>query len=180
MLPAATLTVAAQKRKPAKRSKRPRRIRDGEGSPITVGGGGSVGIDFDENYYKLIPSIETYINGKGDTIHKLFVIDKHGRITDCALPQANCTITIHSKKGNDDSAIQIFGDPLGVKFAGAEYVLEDPEDPTGGTGKKIHHNKDRKITGIDILDNSHPNIPPTPVNVPADGKCTIIAVNEKL
>lgn len=170
LLPATGLIASAQRKK-IRKTQGPVRIR--QSSPITVGGGGSVGIDFDENYYKLVPQTEKYSNITGDTIHKLWVIDKHGTMTDCKLPRADCTVTIHAKYQNVDSAITIYGAPMGVKFAALEYPSEEPEP---GSAKKIHHNKNRKITDrIEVRDNDTGKL--TYCNVPTGGQCTIIAVN---
>jgi hypothetical protein len=170
-LPLMHMVVGAQKRKP-KRSGGQVRIR--QSSPITVGGGGSVGLDFDETYYKNIPNTNKFVSTNGDKIHKLWIIDKHGTMVDCPLPQANCTITIHSKEpGGPDSALTINGSPLGVEFVKSEYPLEYPEQ---GSDKKIHLNKKRKITDrIEIRDNGSGVT--TYCKVPTGGSCTIIAVN---
>lgn len=170
VLPVTGLIASAQTKK-ARKS--PGQVKILQSSPITVGGGGSVGVDFSETYYKKVPQTDKYVNTSNDTIHKLWIIDKHGTMTDCPLPRPNCTIKIHAKHQSVDSPIEIYGAPMGLKFAGSEYPLDLPEP---GSTKKIHLNKNRKITDrIEITDNATGAV--TYCDVPTNGQCTIIAVN---
>lgn len=129
-----------------------------QSSPITVGGGGSVGIDFKT----AIP---------GDFLHKLWLIDKYGALEDITPGDINCKIIIHCKKGNSPSEITITGNPLAIKFTKANFPKKRPDD-----GKKeIHHNLKYKIVKIEVRDKDGGLI--SSHDAPTKGKCTLVVVN---
>jgi len=140
-------------------------------SPILVGGGGSVGIDFDEGWYPFDPVTKRFFN-KDDTLHKLWLVDKYGSRQDIT-PHEDCTVTINCGKSSGKTYyVTIFGKPLGIEFDTSHFQLGYPP---GGV-KKIHYHLKRKISKITVHDNvAQTN---TEYEPPTKGKCSIIVVDK--
>jgi hypothetical protein len=156
-------------------------------SPITVGGGGSVGVNFIANDY--LPKSEDpngftrFVSVKGDTIEKLRLIDKFGSAPDRTPATVDCRIVIHCERvdaqGNivpkSDSPITIFGNPLSVEFNVDDYPFGLP---TGGT-HKLYYAKDRKITQtVDVFEDAATD-PTVKLTVPTQGICTVDVLNNR-
>jgi hypothetical protein len=141
-------------------------------SPIIVGGGGSVGIDFKASEYHGDPTVGQFTR-PNDTLHKLWLIDKYGGLYNIT-PAGNekCTITILCRRRRrHETTIVIEGDPLKVKFDPGEFRYDYP--PEGS--KKIYHNTKHKIVDISVYDKvSHQTQHHTP---PTKGKCTLVVVD---
>lgn len=134
---------------------RPRLLQS---SPITVGGGGSVGIDFKDPI-------------SGDFLHKLWLIDKYGALEDITpTPTEKCVVKILCKKGTKERTITITGKPLSIDFDPVEFKRGKPP----GGKKEIHHNKDYKIVKIEAGVIGQPL---TAYDAPTEGKCTVVVVN---
>lgn len=140
-------------------------------SPIIVGGGGSVGIDFDSGSYPVAGSKGKFVR-PNDTLHKLWLIDKYGGLKNIT-PGGNekCTITILCRRRGRETRIVIQGDPLGVEFELSEFRYDYPPDGD----KKIYHNTKHKIVDISVYDQvSHQtqHHPPS-----TKGRCTLVVVD---
>src|ERR1700741_4519501 len=69
-------------------------------SPIVVGGGGSVSINFSESYYERVTGTNKFVNKKGDYIHKLRILNKYSSPTpgpDPTPKNRDCRIVIHTE-----------------------------------------------------------------------------------
>ena len=140
-------------------------------SPILVGGGGSVGIDFDRKWYKYDPVTKRFSN-PNDTLHKLWLIDKYGGLKNIT-PDGNekCTITILCRRRGRETRIVIQGDPLGVEFESSEFRYDYPPDGD----KQIYHNTKHKIVDISVYDQvSHQTQHHPPLT---KGRCTLVVVD---
>lgn len=142
-----------------------------QSSPIIVGGGGSIGIDYKGGWYTA-DAQNKLVNAK-DYIHKLWLMDKYGALEDITPDHADCEITVYcGKSKGKDVTIKIYGQPLGLWFDQREFKLGYPP----GGAKQIHHHKKRKIRKIlvhDNVDNSDRWFDPPPTK----GKCTLCVLN---
>ena len=180
--------------KPSKPSPRPKRAAEDDvvgiqqTSPITVGGGGSVGVNFDSEDY--LPdsstpgSLKNFVSVNGDLIEKLRLIDKFGSAPDRTPSTVDCRIVIHCEKvdpkgnivPNSDSPITIHGSPLSVEFNVDDYPLTVPP---GGT-HPLHYAKERKITQtVDVFEDAATDDPTVRLTVPTQGICTVDVLNNR-
>ncbi|MFN2491706.1 MAG: hypothetical protein ABR501_02340 [Pyrinomonadaceae bacterium] len=170
---------ALVERASAQSSKRKSQVRILQSSPITIGGGGSVGIHFNSNYYKRIPHTNLFKNTVGDMLHKLWVTDRFGANRDRTPASSRCRIVMHCERfdasGNPipdtDSPITLYGRPLAIEFNPDDYPYGIP---TGGQDP-IYYHADRKITrDIEVWLGSvaQPSFPP-----PTGGTFSIKVVN---
>lgn len=139
-------------------------------SPITIGGGGSVGIDFNQQWFTGKRGDAEFSHYQ-DTLHKLWLIDKYGALENITPGNEDCTVTVQCEKGSKVRKVTITGKPLGLAFDTVEFPKKKPDD-----GKKeIHHNKAYKIVRIEVVDNVTGQ--KTAYEPPTKGKCTIVVVN---
>jgi subtilisin family serine protease len=153
-------------------------------SPITVGGGGSVGICFNLNHYK-----PQAVGGGSprtkfvstDRIEKLRLIDKFGGQVDKTPATVNCRIEVHTvlldEQGNaipnSDSPIVIYGSPLVVELNTADYEFGVPD----GSDNSMYFKMRRKITGtVDVFEGAA-TLPAARHAVPTGGVCTVDVLN---
>jgi hypothetical protein len=140
-------------------------------SPILVGGGGSVGIDFDRTWYKYDPVTKRFSN-PDDTLHKLWLVDKYGAHNDITPKDLGCTVTINCGKANGkEYLIKIYGKPLGIEFDTGHFQYGKP--PEGE--KEIYHHPKRKIVNISVYDSVSGEVQYKP---PTKGKCSIVVVDK--
>jgi hypothetical protein len=139
-----------------------------QSSPITVGGGGSVGIDFSQ---KFIESGANKFSRVQDSLHKLWLIDKYGGLENITPSTGKCVVKIDCKKGGKTSTITIIGNPLSITFDVGEFKKGKPK----GGNKEIYHHMKYKIAAITV-DDEAANITKV-YQAPTKGKCTIVVVN---
>lgn len=151
-------------------------------SPITVGGGGSVGICFDINHF--VPQATGGPRTRfvsSDRIEKLRIIDKFGGSIDRTPTTVNCQIVVHTadfdESGNpipnSDSPIVVFGNPLVVELNTADYPFGVPDGSLSALFFKLR----RKITGtVDVFENGATQ-PTAQHPLPTGGVCTIDVLN---
>ena len=145
-------------------------VEERQSSPITIGGGGSVGIDFSSIHYTTRVGKAGFSHTE-DTLHRLWLIDKYGALKNITPEHEDCVVKVQCKKGSKWSEITITGRPLTIDFDTGEFPKKKPDDGA----KELHHNKKYKIVKIEVLDNvTHKTIPYEP---PTKGKCTIVVVN---
>ena len=151
-------------------------------SPVTIGGGGSVGICFDLNHYKpqATGGARTRFVSQ-DRIEKLRIIDKFGGSSDRTPSTVNCRIVVHCEDFDDlgnplpnsDSPIVIFGNPLVVELNTADFQFGVPD----GSINSMYFKLRRKLTGtVDVFENGAAQ-PTARHPVPAGGVCTIDVLN---
>ena len=151
-------------------------------SPITVGGGGSVGICASISHY--IPQATGGPRTKfvsTDRIEKLRIIDKFGGSVDRTPSTVNCQIVVHTTDFDDqgnpipnsDSPIVVYGNPLTLEFNTADYPFGVPD----GSQTALFFKLRRKITGtVDVFENGA--VQPTAQHpLPTGGVCTIDVLN---
>lgn len=151
-----------------------------QGSPIIIGGGGSVNIHFRETlgHYEPVPANPGSYVKAGDEIDTMYVVDSDNVLIYNLLRYVqgkNCEVKIHTKIGSAaDSLIVINSRPasaLGVRFEAAEFGPH-PTDPV----RRPHYNRDRKLTdAIEVTDNGTGQTQMFPL--PEGGICTITVVN---
>ena len=151
-------------------------------SPITIGGGGSVGICFDLLHF--LPQ------GTGgprtrfvstDRIEKLRIIDKFGGAIDRTPSTVNCQIVVHTSDFDDagnpipnsDSPIVVSGNPLVVELNTSDYPFGVPDGSLSAMFFKLR----RKITGtVDVFENGAAQ-PTHQHPLPTGGVCTVDVLN---
>ena len=144
-----------------------------EGSPIIIGGGGSVNINFSEDAYE--PAGEPGLFVKEDELIAVYIVDLDGLPVGSDLTRyvenRNCVITVHTindKGVRSDIVVSTKPDgPIQLKFQLNEF---------GASSGRPHFNPHRKLVApIEILDNDTGNTVRSPV--PADGRCILTFVN---
>ncbi len=156
-----------------------------QSSPITIGGGGSVGVGFDLSHYIRVPSAPgqrtKFENRVNDQLLKLRIIDKFGDAPDRTPSDVNCRIVVHCEdfddqgnvKPNSDSPVTIHGNPLAVEIKVEDYSYGTP---IGGT-REMFYSATRRITGaVDIFEGTA-TTPTIQYPVPTGGKCTVDVLN---
>lgn len=120
------------------------------GSPIIIGGDGSVGIGFDDQHYR--PTAADEYSNANDEIGTLLIVDRHGRLIANARDSVrgkDCTIKIVSKDASGDSPITIESKPRGplkIKFQAADYPFD--------AAKGVFYSATRKLSTLSIKDNA--------------------------
>jgi hypothetical protein len=141
-------------------------------SPILVGGGGSVGIDFDSGWFTY-DSVTKRFSNKDDALHKLWLVDKYGARQDITPKNEDCVVTINCGKSSGKTYyVTIYGKPLGIEFDTTHFQFGYPPEGV----KKIYHHPKRKISKITVHDNVVPS--DTEYEPPTKGKCSIIVVDK--
>ena len=154
-------------------------------SPITVGGGGSMGISFDTNRYKPVPPAPgqptKFVNQVGDQIEKLRIIDKFGGAPDLTPKTVDCRVVVHSEDfdaqgnsiPNSDSPIVIHGNPLAVELKVEDFTFGVPT----GSKNVMFFNTRRKLTGtVDVFEGAATQ-PTAQHELPLGGVCTVDVLN---
>jgi hypothetical protein len=152
-----------------------------EGSPIIVGGGGSVNINFDEEAYQPVPDSPGVYVKDADELLAAYVVDLDGVPVGSDLTKfvegRDCVITVHTinDKGRP-SDIVIGSQPGGLiqlTFELSEFG-PDLNEPR----RRPHYNHDRKIIEpIEIFDNDTEEWVKS--SIPEDGRCIITLVNSQ-
>ncbi len=157
-------------------------VRITQTSPITVGGGGSMGAFWDHSHYKPQPGggpRTRFVST--DRIEKLRIIDKFGGSSDKTPSTDNCRIEIHCQDfdaqgnpiPNSDSPIVIFGNPLVVEINPADYEFGIPD----GSQLSMFFKHTRKLTGtVDVFEGAATQ-PTVRHPLPTGGVCTIDVLN---
>lgn len=140
-------------------------------SPIIIGGGGSVGLDFDTSVFVGDLSAGK-VARQHDTIHKLWLIDKYGALNNIPFGHPKCTITVLCRRRRHETRITIEGDPLGINFDPREFRYDYPPDGV----KRIFHNTKHKIIKITVYDQVTQQEYP-PYEPPTKGRCTLVVVD---
>lgn len=152
-----------------------------EGSPIIIGGGGSVNIHFNEDDY--IPTGEPGVFLKeNDELIAAYVVDLDGVPVGSDLTRyvedKNCVITIHTVNDDEELSDIIIssrpGDSIRLEFDPYEFRLNE-----GDPKKRPHYSPDRRLVEpieIQVIDGDDE---PITSPVPADGRCIITLVNSK-
>ena len=144
--------------------------KDRQSSPITIGGGGSVGIDVGG-----LGPVEhppwTVVSKEGDTLHKLWLIDKHGGLKEIPVAPTD-VVEVHCKNGSKDTIVTIYSDPLGLRFETTEFRKETP---TPDSIKEVYYSGGHKIEKIQVRPASGP-LPPH-IDPPSGKHCTLVVVN---
>jgi len=151
-------------------------------SPITIGGGGSVGICFDLNHFKAQSTGGARTRFvSSDRIEKLRIIDKFGGAIDRTPSTVNCQIVVHTSDfdaqgnpiPNSDSPIIVTGNPLVVELNTADYPFGVPD----GSLSAMFFMLRRKITGtVDVFENGATQ-PTAQHPLPTGGVCTVDVLN---
>ena len=151
-------------------------------SPITIGGGGSVGICFDLNHFKAQSTGGARTRFvSSDRIEKLRIIDKFGGAIDRTPSTVNCQIVVHTSDFDDqgnpipnsDSPIVVTGNPLIVELNTADYPFGVPD----GSLSAMFFMLRRKITGtVDVFENGATQ-PTHQHPLPTGGICTVDVLN---
>ena len=94
-----------------------------QSSPITIGGGGSVGIDV--NLSPVTQGAYTVFTKQGDRLHKLWLIDKHGALREIAFALGS-EIDVLCKRNGRDTTITIVTEPYGLRFETNEFLRSQP------------------------------------------------------
>jgi hypothetical protein len=148
-----------------------------EGSPIIIGGGGSVNINFDETAYEPSNEDDGLFVKDDDELIAVYVVDLDGLPVGSDLTRyvenRDCVITVHTINDKGvQSDIVISSQPSGaiqMKFQLNEFPPVDP---------RPHYNRNRKLFGpIEIYDNDTEQTVRSPV--PDDGRCILTFVNSK-
>lgn len=137
-----------------------------QSSPITIGGGGSVGIDFDDQYYR--EGAPGQFVASRDTIHRLWLIDKHGGLQNITPGSENCQVTIQCKRRGKTTNVIVQGTPLGISFERDEFA-----DRRARKRRPAFLNVNHKIQKLEITVGGVTK----PIELPSDKKCTIVVVN---
>ncbi len=160
MLSANVTPVSAQAKKRKPQTERTKQGR--QTSPITIGGGSSVSINFDRCWFKddnpLKP--KQYWN-PSDEIEKLWIINDIGARLPFPQATAGKTITVDCARADGNvSKIVVTCKPLGVEFEPTDF----PYDPV----QDVCFSAERKITKVWISDISDP------VFEAKEGKCWVL------
>jgi hypothetical protein len=107
---------------------------------------------------------------QGDTLHKLWLIDKHGALQEIAFALGS-EIDVVCKRFGKETTVTIFTDPYGLKFETAEFLRSQPS----GSHKQVFFNKSHKIQRLQVRPLTGPS--PSPYPSPTGKNCTIIAIN---
>jgi hypothetical protein len=146
-VPIGALTIAGQGRR-----RKIKQVKIRQASPITVGGGGSVTIDFDHGWYKKNnPKKPKQYWNPHDLIEKLWIMDENNHKESYPQVTTTSTITIHcvnDHNSSDDSPIVVTASPLGVEFDDGEYPFDKK--------KKVHYCSYRKITKVMVCGDLNP------------------------
>lgn len=150
-----------------------------EGSPIIIGGGGSVNINFNENaYVQIQPGV--FVKDDDELI-ALYVVDLDGIPTGSDLTRyvedRDCTVTIHTFNDKGiQSDIVVSSRPESDVPAVIQLNFEPHKFPE--VGSRPHFSRYRKIASdIEIRDNDTGQT--VRGIVPADGRCITTFVNKK-
>ena len=160
-------TSTKRKRGSQKLAKRPT-----QSSPITIGGGGSVKLKFDEDHYRP-GAIGGFINARDELTTVLITNEDNDLIHNLyrLVEGKNCTVIIFCEYRNVDSIIKIQsrpGGPLVIDFDQGEFPYD--------RGRDHRYNGNRKIKKpVIVLDNDSGVV--TTHAVPTNGKCGIFAIN---
>ena len=145
--------------------------KDRQNSPITIGGGGSLGIDVEG----LEPGVQqgpwTVFTKAGDTLHKLWLIDKHGGLQNIPLNRTDI-VEVECKNGSKATTVTIYCDPLGLRFETSEF---QKGKPTPDSIKEVHYSGGHKIEKIQVRPATAP-LPPH-IDPPSGKHCTLVVVN---
>ena len=149
----------------------PRGKGNRQGSPIIIGGGGSVGIDFSAAYYQQIPNTDKFQN-LSDSADQIWVIDKYGSLVNATPFKDSGWVDIHCfDSGGTKSGIRIYCKPLAIEFDTVEFPMKTPNK------KKIRY-CDKRSIGKNILVWDEAGATAPRIIDAGDGKCTIVVVNK--
>lgn len=149
-----------------------------QSSPITIGGGGSVKLKFDENYYS--PGTVGNFFKSGDELTTVLIINEEHDVLHNLYPVVegkNCTVTVHCKYRGTNSKIEIDSRPavgaqpnqIQIRFIAGDFPYDNV--------KKLRYNGQRKITDPLEVRNNDTNTS-TSYPVPRNGKVGIVAINK--
>ncbi len=150
------------------------RVKIQQSSPITIGGGGSVGLDFDASHYQQ--------NGGGsfassqDRLSNCDVVHQNGKLLRNFHPEMDgkqCVVVIRCRDTitNEFSDIRIVGGPsgpLGIGFTELDF-------PPGAANQPLRFSATRKVVWVQVT-NSVTGVSTDPFNVP-DGWAGTIRIN---
>lgn len=166
---------ASLPRKSAKRkSAHKNRVRPPlQSSPITIGGGSSVKLRFNEDWYRP-GTVGGFINAS-DELSTVLILDEDNELLHNLFQEVegeNCTVKVHCKYRGQDSTIEIDsapGGPLVVRFDLDQYPYD--------RNRKARYNGNRKIKDpVEVLNKTTNTT--TSFAVPRNGKCGIVALNK--
>jgi hypothetical protein len=172
---------------PSSLNRRDPRLLSGVGaeqtSPVTIGGGGSVGVCFKLADYIAQPSQPgaptRFVSPF--RIEKLRLIDKFGGSQDRTPSTVDCRIMVHCEDfdpqgnpiPNSDSPIIIHGNPLTVELNTADYEFDLPP----GGDHLMYFKLSRRITGtVDVFEGAATE-PTDQHPVPTEGRCIVDILN---
>lgn len=141
-----------------------------QGSPIVIGGGGSVGIFFNSGHYKPTGRPNEFAHPT-DEVHAGYLFNRFSVPQDLTPNMAgkNVTLTIACLDATGlDSQIIIDsrpGGPLRIRFRDWDYPFD--------ASKQLHYSPDRTLTSIQLKDNTGTTQPQTLLADPA-GRVEII------
>jgi hypothetical protein len=128
-----------------------------QSSPITVGGGGSVGLDFDNGHYTRIGS--GTFRSPADRLAGCEVVHQNGKQLRNFFPeidgnQVQITISCKNVKTGNATDIRVVGGPSGA--LGLSFVEADL--PLGTTAQPRHYGADLKVLKVTVKDLLFPNL----------------------
>jgi hypothetical protein len=144
-----------------------------QSSPITIGGGGSVKLRFNEDWYR--PGVAGGFLNASDELSTVLILDEDNELLHNLFREVerqNCTVIVHCKYRGQDSTIEIDsapGGPLAVRFDLDQY----PYDRI----RKARYNGNRKIKDPVEVVNKTTNTT-TSFAVPSNGKCAILLIDQ--
>lgn len=144
-------------------------------SPITIGGGGSVSIDFDHAYYANRGG-GTFANAT-DEIDTVWVYDENKELKwelHSFVFGKDCTVTIHTKVSGRLSDIVVRSKPAGP----LSVELDTTEFPLSAASARRHFHANRKVVdSLEIVDNG--DLSKATFSIPSGGKCDVHIVNRR-
>ena len=137
--------------------------------PIIITGGGSAFIDFDHQSFATDPRNPGRFFSSIHRIDTLKIRDDNtGNVFSCTDIPANgqCTITVHCLFQGQDR-------PLTIRGSLIEILLDLGEYPPDALRPRVHGNRNRTVTGVEVKDDNPGGLTHACNGVPANGKCTI-------
>jgi|SRR5215213_911412 len=142
-----------------------------EGSPIIIGGAGSVAIAFDSiGHYKPTATPNEFAH-PGDEVHAGYLFNRFGVPQDLTptMARKSCTLTVNCLDVTGlDSPIIIDSKPTGplkIRFRVADYPFD--------ISKGVFFSPNRTLTSIQLKDNGSPN-PPQMLSADPAGRIEVI------
>ena len=171
--------MATKKKAKAKAASRPGKfIFEESGSPIIIGGGGSMSLHFDHGHYPPTtagtnPPEYQDPSGK-EEIAAVLVINKHGRLFGSALAATgtNCEVTVTNRNGG------------GVTFsstaaAGLKIHFDDPANFPFDDNRRVFYNSSGKLSAGRVVVNNQVIFDLDTNDPPSNPRVLVVILNRR-